>query len=578
MAIAQVGVGTLPGQGQTQERSASVLQSPESAAVLRQHPDKPRWDRAERRQRASYLATSEDLAPFLVAHRFEAENALTVAPETLNRARLGYGIGLNKAWLAEVFGHIRGAPAHYWWGALANLGAEDERTNEPPPNTVALQIWEDATMDGTTHTNFFEGDVLEWMTTSLGGFVVVDNPRGTFRNQGEEIAAGVRPYFRWVPLTDVVDLERDKYGFRWLKILEEAEVTKAYDPAPQQQDRRVFVYYELEDDGRTSITRRNAQGETVGEVVTMDRVVDRQGRAILPVRFAKFGAHPKIRWAGSGLLLGQDDIVIDLFNLLTETREAFRDSAFGLLTYKGPSGALVVSLLKVGTRFVDLGDNEKAELSRVSGDAGEVAAGLSLIDLGLRAWALSSKRKVEDQMESAVAASGVSIKAEFQLDLRPLLISVTEALDAVESDCMFIAAQLNGKSPDQARSIAVKRDTHYNLEDEASRIARLVAEVKESLPLPGALVAELIRQWSESSGLVDLDAPVLGADGKETKQTLRDLISAQADLIGVAAQELAVSGPRSVFDLGAGGKEGEGDEGEGEEDEEEGNEGNPGNE
>jgi hypothetical protein len=132
--------------------------SPNAKAVQRKHPYWPRWEEDERRQRASYLATRRHLTPFLVPHRFEGN----LAPKDLRRAGYGYGIGLNQGYLHEVFGHIRSASTEYEYKPLAD------------PEWEALQ--RDITGAGVSWTNFFEGTVLEWMLSSVGGVVIVDAP------------------------------------------------------------------------------------------------------------------------------------------------------------------------------------------------------------------------------------------------------------------------------------------------------------------------------------------------------------------------------------------------------------------
>jgi hypothetical protein len=139
-----------------------------------------------------------------------------------------------------------------------------------------------------------------------------------------------------------------------------------------------------------------------------------------------------------------------------------------------------------------------------------VDAGLRLFELGLKNWSLSAKRKVAEEMGATEVKSGVSLKAEFQLDLRPLLTRISQQLDAIETQTLAIVAQMAGYTYEQAETMYVERSTEYQLEDEASRIARLVKEFTETLPLPPAAKAKLVMRWIEASNLLSLDEPVEG--------------------------------------------------------------------
>ena len=140
-----------------------------------------------------------------------------------------------------------------------------------------------------------------------------------------------------------------------------------------------------------------------------------------------------------------------------------------------------------------------------------------------------------EQQEATQARSGVSIKAEFQLDLVPLMVHVTEVLDQIETNAMFILAQIEGFTPKEANELKVKRETAFQLEQEASRIARIVGEFLTAIPgMPKSLLKQLIMRWASSIDFLDLDQMVKMADGSERK--LRDLIDEEAEEIAEADQ------------------------------------------
>jgi hypothetical protein len=292
--------------------------------------------------------------------------------------------------------------------------------------------------------------------------------------------------------------------------------------------------YELLDDGSTMITRKNDQNEVQGTPIIIDPLYDMEQQPVLPVLHVKFGTHPDVEWLGSGLLMGLDDIVIDLFNVLSEVREAYRDAAFALLVYTGDSYEELVEKMKAGTRMVGLGAMENAKLDRLAADAGEVAAGLTLVDAGIKAWALAAKRKAADAMDGASgdARSGISLQAEFQLDLKPLLVAIAEALDNLETNALFLLAQMYGKTPEQAKVVTCTRNTEFRLEEEASRISRITKEFIQTLPLPGEAKRQITLKWIEASGLVDMEEPVESASDAtaaagQKKTTAGDLIKQQ---------------------------------------------------
>jgi hypothetical protein len=426
------------------------------STVTRTHDDYTVWSLDQARTRASYIATRRHLARYLVPHRFEdAEN---VKPEKLDRALLGYGLGLNKAWLYEIFGHVRSAGRLYDWGSLGGSTDDEASPGKPAENSAGYLLWNDATRDNRTWTNFFHRDVLEWMLTSPGALIICDVVPGEAATKGEAKDRGVRPYVSLVPLSALEDCGRGPTGFEWVKIKEFVDNRNPFNDDGEVEEYR--VYYWLDDQGETWVARyaldgtpqtfETRNGEEVAEL-SLGKLVDRQGAPTLPVVEAFFGEHPDIPWIGSGLLLGLDEIVIDLYNTITEIREGYRDAAFALWVYRGQNFDEVEGQFKGGSRLAHVGDVETDDLTRVAGDGSEVEAGMSVIEFGLRAWAVSAKRKAEEATERASSArSGISLQAEFQLDLRPLLAEVASALDEVESMAMLILAQLADESATDA--------------------------------------------------------------------------------------------------------------------------------
>ncbi len=502
--------GTLP----TNTPTGSVLRT-------RRHPFYERWEEDERRQRASYLATRRHLLPFLVPHRFEGE---TVKPEKLNRARFGYGVGLNQAYLGEILGHVRGAPV--------------KRELKPFTEQEQKRILDDATGTGETLDNFLGHKVLEWMLTSPGGFIVLDqtapaDPTQPIRTKADADRQGVRPVFRWYPMSAVLDCGRSPFGFRWFKILDERDTRTA--SGSEGAIEGTTVTYELHDNATTTVTRRDNSDNMIGTPITLGPFRDIEGRPTIPAVFVRYGEHPDLDWLGAGLLMGLDDIVIDLFNIMSETREAFRDAAFGVWIYKGSDHDLVIDYFQKGSRIIPLGENEKAELTREAGDATEVDAGLKLVEAGITNWHMAARRKSQDAAADVSAgASGVALQAEFSLDLKPLLVKIAKRLDEIETLLLWLTAQMIGSTPTAADAITVTRDTSFRLEDEAERITRIVGDFLKTLPLPGEVIARVIISWVEKTGLFDLDAAT--ENGLGDKVTLRDLILDQARAIGDAKQ------------------------------------------
>lgn len=512
--------------------------------VEREHPWRRIWAEDEARQRASYHARRKDLAEYLVPHRFERTPEVKKSPANLDRADLGYGIGLNRSYLSEIFGHVRSASAEYTWGPLVASSEVDEDgvvEGAPPSGTLARTVWEDATRENTSWRNFFLRKVLEWMLTSPGGFVVVDvpaGPRGSSEREDRE--RGRRPYVRFAKLSDVVDLGRSGSGFRWIKLREKRD-TRSPD-GDEDEIQNHYLLYRLAEGGRTRVTRYDERGEEVvlpGQseaTVDMGVIRDKQGEPVLPLVPAMFGEHADIPWLGAGLLPGLDDIVIDLFNAVSEMRAGYRDLVVAFLAYVGPNGDKVEKALESGTRYLDLGDNPDASINRVAADSAEVDAGVTQVELALRAWAEGAKRKGADAV--AREMSGIALQAEFQLDLAPLLREITEELDDVESNVMHRLAQVADETVgmDQIKTVGVKRNRDFRPEDEASRIARIVEEFRPMVDrVPSQAQREIVMRWLEATGIVNLDQTVVLANG-DGEATLRELLPDEVEELAEVAE------------------------------------------
>jgi hypothetical protein len=503
--------------------------------VTRLHPQRNGIVNDQLTERASYIATRDILISYLVPHRFEGKSA---KPQDLIRAQYGYGLGLNKSYLQDIMGHIRGAPTLWNWGAMEE-GGTDEEGNEvstptagDPAGGLALTLWEDATRDNVTWRNFFMRKVLEWMLSSPGGFVLVDNPRlpegdeTPTMEQAEQLA--LRPYTQFLSWAQVEDWGRYELGYKWIKIVTEEDNREPMSDMVQS-DQRVRVLYELNDEGETEVSRWEVNGNQIGETVNVGKILDRQGQVTLPFVPVAYGEREGLEYVGQGLIADLADIIIDLFNTFSETREGFRDATFGIFAYSGDRGDNVQALLDEGTRFVDLGDNENASLQRIAGNVEEVTQGLALMDFSLKAWDAAARSNAATAQARARTMSGIALQAEFQLDLAPLLKEVAETLDQIESDTMFLCGQFGGFEPTDIEDVGVMRSTEFRPEEEAGRIARIIKDFNQTgIPVPAEAQLAALMAWTSSLDFLDLDGIVEGIEGVTTRRDLIRLQAAQA--------------------------------------------------
>jgi len=532
------------------------------------HPKYDTWEADERRMRATYHATRRQLVPYLVPHRFEGREDKD--PTDLRRSHYGYAPRLNGQYLSELMGHVRGTAARYVWGELESLDDEARQRREDagettitdaPGGGTARLLWDDCTLTGTPWPRFFEGEVLEWGLSSPGGFVLCDVPNIPGRmTELEERREGRRPYAAFIPMSRVKDVGVGGFGFgfRWVEFMEDEDSRPP--PGGDEVDTKgpTSLLYFLDADGNTNVIRRDEEGTVVSltdqdgdevEVLNLGAIYDAQGFPVLPLVPAFFGTHPDVPFIGAGLLLGLDDIVIDIFNRLSETVEGYRDGAFTNHTYRGDDYDTVKESMSNGSRLVDLGSGTDAALERMEGGLAEVTGGMELVGLALQAWTMGAKSRAAEAMEAAEARSGVSLKAEFQLDSRPLLVEIAQWLDMVETNCMWVLAQLAGVESQAAAELGVARDTTFQMEDEAQRISRIVGDFATALPLPAALIEAAILRWAEASDIIDLNGEIETIDGQT--ETVRDRLRREAATVAEARQRMSTE-RGDLFGFGGG--------------------------
>jgi len=514
---------------------------PTSAWVEQRHPQYNFWRATEKSQRASYIARRKDLVPYLVPYIFEITDENEGDPTKLARGDLGYGLSVNESYLSDILGHVRNAASSYSWGLLADEEPDVATSGAPPAGTVALSIWEDATNTNVSWRNFFLRKVLEWQLTSPGGFVIVDAPQG--RPQSAAQDAQFRPYLRFVQSSFLLDAGRSRNGFRWMKFVESID-ERTWDDEGGEFTLRYLVYSleGPEDEAHTVVRRFTEKGDPIvpevpddqltedGQGIDLGVFVDRQGTPTLPIVPATFGEHPDVPWLGSGLLMGLDDIVIDIFNTVSEMREGYRDEVWSPFVHVGPEPSSVRDLIVGGSKFIALGDEDNVSLTRLTADAAAVDSGMAQVKIALDAWQESAKRKAADAQ--AREMSGIALQADFQLSLAPLLREVAETLDDVESGVMWIVAQFVDREArvSDLAGMGVERNRDFRPEEEASRINRIVGDATKSFGrFPSAeALSEAFMRMVESSDMIDLDETIQVGQGEGAEQvSRRELIQRQ---------------------------------------------------
>lgn len=472
----------------------------------KEHPERQYWRERQAIERASYKGRRDDFVRYLVPHRFEG--GPEADPRKLSRAKLGFPPSLNAPYLFELLGHVRQAPTSYSWGQLADGEDATKEISGAPSGGVARRVWQDATRRAVSWTNFFQQKALEWMLSSPGGVIVVDAPARPENLRGQPLTKAqakelrLRPFLRFCPFGDVVDAGRGDYGFSYIVLTKSVDQRK-WDGTGSIVD--WLKIYALEDDGSTTVIELDERNRERNRQ-SLGKFVDAQGEPMLPVVSAVYGEDDKVPFIGEGLLISLADISVDLYNTFNEVRTRFRDAAISLLAYTGTDGDEVADAIEQGSMFADLGPQGK--LDRVGAGSAEIAAGLTLVDATVRAWALAARRKSAEAMERAQASSGVALQAQFQLDSQPLLVEIAGALDNVETSVMRLVAQFANKEikPEALEEIKVDRVKEFKPEDEASRISRIVSEfIDTAIPIAPTAQVSIARRWHEAAGIVDFE-------------------------------------------------------------------------
>jgi len=530
----------------TPAKNSGNAQSAKASIATRVHPARDRWVERQGLERATYVATNEAMGPYLIPHDLESN---TIAPQDLRRAKLGHVPPLNYSYLSEILGHAYGAAVNVHWGPLSTDG---KAISVAPKDGVALEIWKDATLQGDSFSKF-GNKVLEWMASSPGCWIITDStsqpvadaadddedrgPKSTAK--GQQTSSG-RPYMRIVQWSSVEDL--GQYSDGRLRFIKFHESVDERDPesAVDSGMTNLHVLYRLQPDGTVTVRKLNDDGADVVPATSLGTFIDAAGRPVIPIAQAKFGEDELLPFLGSGLLQGLAFVVKDLWNQVTEMRSGARDVCFDVLAYKGASFESVKTQMAAGDRLIDLGASELSSLTRVGADGGEIGVALTIFKQTLEDWAMGAKRKASDFVTkgNGTARSGVSLQAEFQLDLKPLLVALVSAWSDAMRAVLFFAAQFaNDQSGlDKLGVITVNVDQEFSLEDEAARISRIVTDYDTTgLPMIPEAQRQLMLTWAKSTRVVDLNARVKDPADPTQKITAGDLIERQADEMAARA-------------------------------------------
>jgi hypothetical protein len=258
-----------------------------------------------------------------------------------------------------------------------------------------------------------------------------------------------------------------------------------------------------------TVTRTKLDGAAVGDVVTLPLLYGTRGVPQLPFVPVAFGRIPEISFVGGGLLRGLDDLVLDLYNQVVELRVSSRE-VYGLLTYSGTEAEEVKRQLIAGSALVALG--AEGTLSRLQADGTAPQSIAATIALGLQLWASAASEKVASAKTQTDSRSGASIATDHTLRVRPLLTLLASTLDRIETDTLCLVAQMAGNSAADAARVVVTTDTAFSLEDEASRIARIVTELATAIAAlrtarldNAALVEPVVRTVLDRANVVPSD-------------------------------------------------------------------------
>jgi hypothetical protein len=495
----------------------------QSAKIPRHiHPSYDYWTKLEQKFRATHIADAEHLNPFLIPSATEGADT---PGQLLPRARLSYGIPLNSAWSGSVIGHVQGANRSYSWGATTSA---DEIQTATPPDGDAKLWYDDITADGTSLPNFINGTVMEWMLSSPGGFIVCDTNataglNGVTKLQVQEL--GLRPYARFIPWSAVEDFGRSKNGYTWLQFKETTHTRKPFSEANGPAQTENCVFYILDEvTGSTTVYRLDKDNALV-DVIDMGVIQSPAGVPMLPIIPVKFGDHPKLPYLGQGLYLGTADIIIQLFNRLNEQQHRYRKGMFGLLQVASPSTEnhqKITDQMNRASSVIFTGPEDK--MLNVGANTDGISAGLEVIAALLTHFYMAVSQKTDENGGSATAQSGFSMVVDHQRSVKPLLTRVAEALDAIETNLLYIFAQLAGSyTLEQAGELKVVRDTNFRVEDESERILRILKAMVSVMEVPKVVQEQLVFQVLERTKLVDLNQVM------DSGLTLREEMDAEYD-------------------------------------------------
>ena len=522
------------------------------------NPLYPQWVDDEARQRASVIATRKACIPFLVPHRTEGN---TTHPHTLKRSAFGYPMQLNASFLDEILGHLSTAEREYLFGPWVPPTIAEESQPALPENAGEdlQKLWMDATLDGMSWRRFFDETIAEWFLSSLGGFIVADNalPDGDLIGPVADPDM-VRPYVSFTPFSCVLDYRFRRNGFDQVRLLELHDtrdlakpVTDGFGTTSDGDPRTEFeVLYRLvpADEGAAlADPPAGEQGELVAvaerrlvvglgeqqpaaiQAVNYGTIVDRDGQPTLPLIPVRYKRHPRIPGLGQGFFMGLDDIILDAWNTHNETRAAYRDAMMSVDAIRGATKEdmqNIAEMLQLNYRMI--GIPQESGVETLGNDATEVTAGRELKKDAMLDWATAVKRRA-GMVESRATQSGVSLQSEFAIDLNPILSYTAGWLDEIESETLWILAQLQGLTVEAGETtISVTRNRDFRLEPEGSRILRVLEEALQAdLEIPDlvrrrALVRVL--ETTQIAGKVD--------------ETFRDELESALDDMETAPREI----------------------------------------
>jgi hypothetical protein len=469
--------------------------TPDSKAA-RKHPQYEVYADDEKRQRATFIATLRSMVSFLIPHTYEGD-------DPGRRALFGWAPGLNRRFIQQLMGHVRAQEVRRSWPPLS-APKDRQITGAPTEGSIAALLFSDATADGVSWDNFFRGRVMEWLLSSPGGFVLVDQPAGKAETMAEAFEKGLRPSVRFVPFSEVWAFEFGRHGFTRVKLVESEFDADPLFPGTTSTGNVVssstVVVYSLDpEDGHTVFARYDIEDNLLDRA-DLPRFENPQGQPILPLVPVKWGEHAAVAGVGEGLLSGLADLVIDRYNIVNEMRAGSRDMTFAVDFYRGTDYAAVVTQREAGSRMVNIGTDPNAQLGRIGADPSEVTVTIQQLQVNLEEWVKTVSEKSDALSDSPQTRSGVAIQAEFQLAMKPILTLAARELDAIEEQVMYIVAQFQGESPAAAFAVSVETNVDFRMENEADHVAGVLeAAQRGDLRLPPELLVAAVMTFAEAA-------------------------------------------------------------------------------